>query len=362
MNFVSKLAGYLIIHPPYRGVNALPKSVFDIAWNMFLNIDRWSFSRFEYMEHEEAERIRGKKLGGLLKFSQENTKYWGSLIKTDPAKDPSLTLRSLPVFDRETLKRNNLSVFEASYSPAWRKDRISTSGTSTNSPVVFYGDKLNFLRMESAMLHIFRLKNGDNLMRFNLEFPPYRPMGTLFSVNFAMQNSANIVKNTLNVLNKKKISHLLGPASSVLKLAMLSREHRAEYSFVKIGVVGERLLETDRALIEKVFNCEVFNIYASKEAGGPLAYECEKRSGWHMNTAHFFWEILNDDNKEVPSGEEGNIVITMFENEVIPFIPVSDDDLDGLSRKANNYFRGRLSVKIEITDKIPGKNMLFIQG
>ena len=419
----------------------MPKAIFDVAWNTLLNIDRWSFSRFEYMEPEETERIQRKKLGVLLKFSQENTKYWGSLIKTDPAKNPYLTLRSLPILDRETLKRNDLSVFEASHSPVWRKNRISTSGTSTNSPVVFYGDKLNFLRMESAMLHIFRLKNGDNLMRFNLEFPPYRPAGTLFSVNFAMQNSANIAKNTLNVLNKKKISHMLGPASSVLKLATLFRKYQIKFVLSGVGVVGESLIEADRTLIEEIFRCRVINIYASKEAGGPLAYECKKRSGWHMNTAHFFWEILDENNKEAAPGEEGDIVITMFENEVMPFIrykigdrgrilteecfcgrknprlifvgrdsqfirlrdgyaipfhslthfirnstppidqfqflqkkpgevtvkivpltEISSALISKVSSTANDHFRGRLHVNIEIADKIPGKSVLVIKN
>ena len=72
--------------------------------------------------------------------------------------------------------------------------------------------------------------------------------------------------------------------------------------------------------MQNIFRCPIYNIYASKEASGPLAYECDESNGWHMNMANFYWEILDDDNNEVETGKDGNIILTMLESELMPFI------------------------------------------
>ena len=73
-------------------------------------------------------------------------------------------------------------------------------------------------------------------------------------------------------------------------------------------------------MLEDVFRCKVFNRYGSKEFSGALAQECDSFEGLHVNSTLCYLEIVDEDNEPVGVGEEGKILITDFNNYVMPFI------------------------------------------
>jgi len=311
------LAKIIAIHSPYR-LDRLPQWVANKYWNPILEIDRWVFAKIEKADRQCLDEIQQKRLAKILWLAKNRTAYWKDKIAGDPHKYPVKILRAVPLFTKEILRSNNLNVFVNQEVAGWRKELISTSGTTT-TPCFFYCDRLSFLRLEAEMKAIQGFKYNDNLARINLNFPPYRPLGKIFLFSLVTK----LVENATNIelfLRENKPTHIFGQTTSILELASILDNRGVKYPFARVTVVGEHLNREDKKYLEKIFSCEVFNIYVSREAAGPIAYECQERDGWHINAISFVVEILDENNQAVPTEKEGNVVVTMLENEVMPFI------------------------------------------
>jgi phenylacetate-CoA ligase len=91
------------------------------------------------------------------------------------------------------------------------------------------------------------------------------------------------------------------------------------YSPRSIIVGAEKLHGFQRALIEKVFGAPVFETYGSREfmlIGG----ECDRHEGLHLTQENLLIEVVDDDGRPTPDGEEGNIAVTDLRNYGMPFI------------------------------------------
>jgi len=101
---------------------------------------------------------------------------------------------------------------------------------------------------------------------------------------------------------------------------------------------GEVLSKNMRKVIEDKFNCKVFDHYASNELN-KIAWECNKHSGYHINTDSLIVECLHN-NEQVSSGELGNLVITAFTNYFFPLIRYDIRDKGILSNEKCSCGRG----------------------
>jgi phenylacetate-CoA ligase len=92
-----------------------------------------------------------------------------------------------------------------------------------------------------------------------------------------------------------------------------------------IIVGAEKLHGFQRELIERVFRAPVFETYGSREfmlIGG----ECEHHNGLHITMENLLVEIVDDDGRHTPPGQEGNVVITDLTNRSMPFIRYLNGD------------------------------------
>ncbi|HEY2253168.1 MAG TPA: phenylacetate--CoA ligase family protein [Planctomycetaceae bacterium] len=97
------------------------------------------------------------------------------------------------------------------------------------------------------------------------------------------------------------------------------------YSPRSIVVGAEKLHDFQRESIERVFRAPVFETYGSREfmlIGG----ECEEHAGLHLTAENLLVEILDDDGRPTPDGEEGNVVITDLTNYGMPFVRYANGD------------------------------------
>jgi phenylacetate-CoA ligase len=88
---------------------------------------------------------------------------------------------------------------------------------------------------------------------------------------------------------------------------------------------SEVLYPAQRQLLEEVFDCQVFNRYATRELG-PLACECKAHTGLHASVESAYIEILKDGRPAKP-GEAGDVVVTNLTNYGMPFIRYQLTDL-----------------------------------
>lgn len=81
-----------------------------------------------------------------------------------------------------------------------------------------------------------------------------------------------------------------------------------------------------RALLQRVFQAEVFDKYGSRDCCD-MACECSQHNGLHVYSANCFIEIVDDNLKPCPPGVTGRILVTLLNNPTFPMIRYSVGDL-----------------------------------
>ena len=93
---------------------------------------------------------------------------------------------------------------------------------------------------------------------------------------------------------------------------------------------GERLGDDDRAAIKRAFGAATHEAYSSKE-GGQMAHPCPEGHGLHVHAESILLEIVDDDGRRVPPGEQGRVVITPFVSTAQPLIRYAQGDVASLA-------------------------------
>jgi len=97
-------------------------------------------------------------------------------------------------------------------------------------------------------------------------------------------------------------------------------------------VTSEMLFEDDKMLLEKQFGIPVVNEYGASELD-LIAFQ-NPAGEWQINSETLFVEILDDQNKVLPNGQEGKVVITSLYNKAHPFLRYDIGDIGILDEKS----------------------------
>lgn len=93
-----------------------------------------------------------------------------------------------------------------------------------------------------------------------------------------------------------------------------------------ICVAGELLTQGKKELIERLWNCKVYNLYGTTETGN-LAATC-KKGNLHSSLDHFLFEVVNPKTLEpLPLGKTGILVVTTLTREAMPLIRYNVGDV-----------------------------------
>jgi phenylacetate-CoA ligase len=118
----------------------------------------------------------------------------------------------------------------------------------------------------------------------------------------------NIEENVSRLLAFKP-EYLRGYVSSVYILAKHCLDHDIQLDSIEsVNVISENLYSSQREVIEKAFDCEVFEEYCCND-GGACAWECQAHQGLHYCMERAIIEEL-----------DGEMVVTDLWNKAMPFI------------------------------------------
>ena len=110
-------------------------------------------------------------------------------------------------------------------------------------------------------------------------------------------------------------------------------------------VTSEMLFENDKKLLENQLRVSIVNEYGASELD-LIAFQ-NKEDEWQVNSETIFVEILDQNDKPLPYGEEGRIVITSLYNKAHPFIRYDIGDIGILSKTS--------TIKKPILKKLIGR-------
>ncbi|WP_053989933.1 phenylacetate--CoA ligase family protein [Mangrovimonas sp. TPBH4] len=156
-----------------------------------------------------------------------------------------------------------------------------------------------------------------------------------FSV-FDMSDQA--LEECLRKFEQSKFEYINGYTSPIVQFAkFLERKNinlKSVCPTLKACVVtSEMLFDSDKTLLETQFGVPVVNEYGASELD-LIAFQNPKGE-WQVNGETLFVEILDENNQNVPLGEEGRIVITSLYNKAHPFIRYDIGDIGTLSPESN---------------------------
>lgn len=131
---------------------------------------------------------------------------------------------------------------------------------------------------------------------------------------------------------------------------------------LKAGCFGaEPWTEAMRKKIEELLCIDACDIYGLTEIAGPgVAFECLEKTGMHVNEDHVIAEIIDPaTGKQLPFGQEGELVFTTITKEGMPMLRYRTHDLCTLTDKPCGC--GRTLVRM---GRITGRtdDMLIIRG
>ena len=149
--------------------------------------------------------------------------------------------------------------------------------------------------------------------------------------------SDKVLGKFLQKFKSKKFDYVNGYTSSIVLFAKYLEKKNIVLieicpTLKACFVTSEMLFESDKKLLEKQFGIPIINEYGASELD-LIAFENTKGE-WQINAETLLIEILDENNKVLPYGEEGRIVITSLFNKAHPFIRYDIGDIGILDERS----------------------------
>lgn len=283
----------------------------------------------------------------------------------------------LPVLTKQSFQGN------AVITPAYRDVHYAskTSGSS-GTPLFYYKDKFAHALTWAEIMDRYRQHGiiyGQSLqarfyaiplegIRYYIERLKDFLSGRYRFVIHDMSDSK--MTAFIPVFKRKRFEYLYGYTNSLVLFAKyLTRQSIVLKNLcptIRVCIVTSEVCSPeDRELLKAAFGVNVINEYGASEVG-LIAFE-DVGMSWRISAELLHMEILDDNNRPVPDGEVGKIVITSYFNKAMPFIRYEVGDRGSLWRDEhdNVYLKqlyGRLNDVLILPDGkiVPGFTLYYV--
>ncbi len=311
-------------------------------------------STYERFLQEDQEGIppdtTRRSLVQLLSHSQRRVPYYAQAMRgldDSYQDDPEAYLSHLPILTKDTIHAR----FDGLKSDdlARRHWYINSSGGSTGAPVQIIQD-WSYATKAGAVTMLYSKLAGKEIGELELrlwgslrdiveggEGWKARFMNRLANTEMlnAFQMSPASMREFIAALNARRPRLILAYVEAIYELARFAeREGLKVLPQAAIMTSAGTLYPFMRELIEKVFQCRVFNRYGCREVGD-IACERPDCSGLWVAPWGNYIEIVDGNGKRVPDGTEGEILVTSLTNFAMPLIRYRIGDRGVLSPVRN---------------------------
>jgi len=309
---------------------------------------------YQWNTLEENKKIQRKKLYKLIKYANQNISYYKGVTKKYNLQFSEDTIfddiKKIPILTKDIIRNN----FDKLYKFRDNTYYLNTSGGSTGEPAVFYQD-CNYFAWNTAAKIFFDewagRKIGEPMVKLWASTQDVSKVGQGFKKYLRQQLSGittlsayrmseRDIYNYVQIINNIRPCLIFAYTSSIDELARSIQEHHLSiYSPKAIMTSAGVLYPEVRTRIERAFQAPVFNRYGSREVGD-IACNCEKNQELHIIPTIHYIEILDNQGKEVKTGERGEIVVTILTNYTMPLIRYKIEDRGVFSEMECSCGRG----------------------
>jgi phenylacetate-CoA ligase len=281
----------------------------------------------------EMEEYRRRRLRALIRHVYTRVPYYRRIFRerglTDGDIRTTADLGKLPFLTKEEI-RTHFSELQAAGLRDYQPLLNSTSG-STGEPLRYYTSLPSISMLWASGFRAWEwagYRLGDRYVTLGGSSLVPTTMSLEKHLRYRLERNLPFSSLTMNEdtlgayagqIRRYQPLFLRGWPSSLYILARFFREHDLEIGPLKgIFTTAETLLPSQRATLEEVFSCRVFDQYGCRD-GAAGAMECGEHSGYHMVSEQSCMELIRDGGAAGP-GEWGEIVSTDLENYAMPFI------------------------------------------
>ena len=309
----------------------------------------------QYLPPEVIKENQWNKIRKLIKYSFDNTEFYRRRFMANGLHPEAIKTYNdflqIPPLTKSEIKENIENMISNTYI---KKDLfLDKTGGSTGTPLNFYYDKSKSEYREAFRMRSTRWTSWDIGDKVATIWGAQRDISKgmkdrlrgYFTGDGIILDAYSITHEKMaqftSLLGKYKPKIIAGYAGSIsLYAKYLSDMGISDIQPRAVITSAEALSATNRQLIERVFNCKVFERYGCRELG-PIASECEEHKCLHINAEGVFLEILNPETG-LPAdiGEMGEIVITDLLNHAMPFIRYKIGDMGRVYEDSCNCNRG----------------------
>ncbi len=314
-----------------------------------------------------------RRLASLLAHCQRHVPYYSELMREAGGsylEDPEGYLTHLPVLTKEIIRTRSDDLKSSDL--LRRKWDFNTSGGSTGEQVRFIQDREYTAQTDAIKLLFSKLVGREvGEAEFVLWGSHYdvasateslRAQLRLWLSNTTMLDgfvmTPTQMRRYILLLNKVRPKLITAYADSIYELAKFA-EHEGLPVRPQAAIItsATMLYPFMREKIETVFQCKVYSRYGSREVGD-IACERPGQRGFWVPPWGNYVEIVDSEDKRVPDGCEGDILVTSLTNFAMPFIRYRIGDRGVLaSREGTNRKRDS-----QVLEEILGRNIEMLRN
>jgi phenylacetate-CoA ligase len=297
--------------------------------------------RTQWMSPAELRQFQFEALRRLVTHAHEHCPYYREAWEQAGLSPARLQgpddFQRWPVIDRDAIRAHRMRM--RSTAPGIRLLSKSTGGSS-GTPLHFDLDTDSNDRRTAAWNRGYGWAGGapgtKQLYLWSITLTP-RARWKQWKDNFYNALYRRCLLNTFGVsdenttryldrLNRYRPKVIVAYAHSLYVFARALAERGLKpFSPRSIIVGAEKLHPFQRELIQQVFQAPVFETYGSREVM-LMGAECDRHEGMHLTVDNLLIEVLDDDGRPTPDGQEGNVVVTDLYNVGMPFVRYANGD------------------------------------
>ncbi len=304
-------------------------SSYPASWQKVLHaadrdIQNSALSVSDSFRPSDWQGIQIKKLKHILTHAGRSVPYWHTHFTNTNFRPETFERLSdvsrIPITTRTDIKEKRIEEFLSKIMPAQRRRPTYTSG-STGEPLFLYQDSRELVRREANIVQEFRYA-GFTLV------PPVLILGLhthvqldIFGRRFGdddIEDNETRQQALYPYLTSQQPRFAIGTPSSLELLASFLRKDGFEYTFHAIQFRGEPMEQGLRRELSRVLKSRIIEDYGTRECS-TIGLECSAGK-LHLAPWVNYVEVVDENGTPLPPGSEGKIVVTYFENEVMPFI------------------------------------------
>ncbi len=335
----------------------ISKHVFYPVWDIWDSSNKLreykNLKRSQWLERDAIEEIQWSKFKTMLDYAYRHSAHYRSVFQrlgVEPEQIQSRKdLNAIPITRKADI-RGNVDDF---ISDEYQKSQLicAKTGGSTGFSLALYFDSACEELRNAAALRSNQWSGWDlGQVRGDLWGNP--PVDVTFKEKVrkalldrvfyldTMQMNPSSMGDFFKLSREQGIKVIFGHAHSIYIYAKFLEDEGLKPAALD-GVIATSmmLLDNERQVIERVFDCKVTDRYGCEEVG-LIASECEKHDGMHINAEHVLVEFLRDDGTAANEGEPAKIVVTDLNNFAMPLLRYQVEDMGAYTNKSCSCGRG----------------------